>query len=637
MGAAPIDHAAAGQPSAFEIALDNGDLIGAAKEIEKASAQRSAKGAMDAYYGRFFAAVGQGATAEPYLLRAIALSKSPSEKDQLSFELARAREVDGLVTKAEEDYRRLTTGGTDAAVRQNSILALARLRLGAAPEEAVALLSPLIENAASGSSRWEAYLLLSRAYAIQGRLADSSTALAAAWKEAPLAPVPADAIAVTAMDVAVDHAAANDRAREIGLISISKADSQFTGAAQLPLCGGSLLPSDTVTVAIQADSKQRPIYSVVRASKPGIAHLFTMPLAVARQRLNGPALYVTLRCRSAPDPNIRFVGTTVRDLSSWLAERGYYPPLRPVDPSVGDQLTQLKERLQGLEGRAGPESPVLTPTLLQISFLQAAQSRYAATGNFSDAKATAERVLRILAKADAPADVVEQVRVQTTVATTQNQNIADVTGPAAFELTKAIASEPGATPAQVFAVFNAARGWQLRPAQQLTLADQVLNFMDAKQVGKADPIRQAIELRRASISRDIGATAGIKERLINSGIASDHCEVADRPPSVPPSAVTITSDDYPKDLIRRDITGITTLELAVSASGTIETQRMIVSQPPGLFDAITSEKLSAVTLLPAQQDGRPIPCKGMVQNVRWQMPFQGDFSGQFDGFSQPDK
>ena len=67
----------------------------------------------------------------------------------------------------------------------------------------MALLSPLIENAASGSSRWEAYLLLSRAYAIQGRLADSSTALAAAWKEAPLAPVPADAIAVTAMDVAV--------------------------------------------------------------------------------------------------------------------------------------------------------------------------------------------------------------------------------------------------------------------------------------------------------------------------------------------------------------------------------------------------------------------------------------------------
>ena len=188
------------QPSDFDVALANGDYIGAAKQIEKISGQeRSRQGAnstLDAYYGRFFAAAGQGLVAEPYLIRAIAATKDASIRDMLALELARAREVDGYVEKAGADYRRLTAINTDPTVRRDATLALARLRLGAAPEEAVALLMPMIDSSSPASTRWEAHLLLSRAYAIQGRSADSGAALAAAWQEAPSAAVPAAAIAV---------------------------------------------------------------------------------------------------------------------------------------------------------------------------------------------------------------------------------------------------------------------------------------------------------------------------------------------------------------------------------------------------------------------------------------------------------
>ncbi len=421
----------------FEVALDNGDYLGAAREIDKLPDDERTKDALDAYYGRFFAAAARGQAAEPYLVRAIAAARNREDKDELAFELARAREVDGFVAKAEADYRRLTAAGTDPAVRRNATLSLARLVLGSAPDEAVALLTPLADDAAVGPARWEAHLLLSRAYAIQGRPAESQAALAAAWQEAPHAQVPADAIAVTAMDMALDRAVANDRAGEIGLISTGRSNSYFAGVSQIPACNDSLRPADTVTVAIQADPRHRPIYSAVRASRAGIAQLFTVPLAVARQYIDGPATYVTLRCRSGPDANMRFAGGAMRDLPIRLAEKGYYPPLRPADPNDGDPLVQTKELLREVEARAGTDSPVLVPTLLQIAMLQGMQGRRGNVATFAEAKATADRAIDILTHADAPAEVLEQVRVQTTLLLAQNQNIADVAGPAAAQAMEA--------------------------------------------------------------------------------------------------------------------------------------------------------------------------------------------------------
>ncbi len=631
---------AAVQSSPFERALANGDYTGAAKEIEKLAAQRPSGQAsgkwLDPFYGRFYAAAAQGAIAEPYLVRAIAASKIAQERDSLAFELARAREVDGYVTRAEVDYKRLVAEASDPSMRRAATLSVARLQLGADPRTAVELLTPLVNDATPASDRWEAHLLLSRAYAMLNRDADARAALQAAWQEAPSAPEPADAIVNSAGDQAIDRAAGANRTGEIGLISVGGSGSRFAGTAQLPVCGAALRPEDRVTVAITADQKQRPIYSAVRASRPGIAQLFTVPLAVAQQRLEGSPIYVTLSCRSALDPNVRFAGGAIRDLSTWLAERSSYPTLEPLDASAGDPLTQLKARLQMAQSKAGADQLALTPTLLQLALLQGAQSRFGNTAGLLEAKGYADRALTILSKAGAPEEVLQQVRLQTTIVLAQNGNIADVAGPAATQAMDAILARTNTTPIQALAAFSSLGKWQLKPAQQLGLADKLIAFLDSRKVRQVDPIRQAAELRRALILRDIGTTAGLTERLAALGLPADICGVADKPPSIPPSAITITADDYPKDLLRRDVSGLSSIELSVSATGKIEATRIIASQPSGLFDTVAVAKLTNVLLLPAQRNNTAVPCRGMIQLVRWQVPSHGDFSTPFMGYPAAD-
>ena len=562
-------------------------------------------------------------------MRAIAASSSSTERDKLAFELARAREVDGYVTKAEADYRQLAAEASEPSVRRDATLSLARLQLGVDPQGALGLLTSLITDSTPAPARWEVHLLLSRAYAMLNREAEASSALQTAWQEAPMAPEPADAIVITASDQAVDRAAAGDRAGEIGLISVGESDGRFAGTAQLPVCGEALQPEDSVTVAITADQKRRPIYSAVRASRPGIAQLFTVPLAAAQQRIEGSAIYVTLRCRTALDSKVRFVGGAMRDLSTWLAEKGSYPPLAPLDPNAGDPLTQLKTRLQVAQHRTGADELSLTPMLLQLALMQGAQSRFGNTAGLVDAKGYADRALSILSKAGAPEEILQQVRLQTTVVMAQNGNIADVAGPAAMMAIKVILARTSTTPAQALSAFSSLCNWPLKPAQQLELADTLIAFLDSRKVGQADPTRQAAELRRAAIVRDVGSIGGLTDRLAAHGLPADICGVAEKPPSIPPSAITLTSEDYPKDLLRRGVGGLTSLELSVSAAGKVEGTRVIASQPAGLFDTVAAAKLANVTLFPAQRDNSAVSCRGMIQNVRWQMPSHGDFASPF--------
>ena len=622
---------AAKDKSPFGVALENGDTIGAARIIDRAADQQGRAhraSQLDDYYGRFFAALGQGSVAEPYLRRAIAAIKDSELRDELAFELARAQEVHGNIDQGLGAYRRLTTSDTSVGVRLNAVLSVARLRLGASPLEAIALLLPQTESAFPAAVRWEAHLLLSRAYAILGRNADAKKMLDIAWVLAPAVPVPADAVAVTAMDMAIDKVMQGDRAGVIGLMAIDTNSNRFAGVSQIPVCDSSLTPDDFVTIAVAADHFQRPIYSAVRASRSGIAHLFTEPLALTSQRVFGSAFYVTLRCRTAPDSGRRFA-INLQNLSSWLAENSFYPPLRPADPEAGDMVAQLRDQLNALETRVGVQSPVLAPVLLQLSYAQSMQGTLGNAERFANAKALADRAITILEKAAAPPEVIEPLRIQTTMVFAQNQNIAEVAGPTAFRLFDAIAARPTSTPAQLLAAFSLASAWQLRPTQRLTLVDQIIALMERRNVAINDPIRQVAELKRARIVRELGSLAGLSKRLSNSGLTPQLCSAADRPPFFPPAAITLTSEDYPKDLLRRSLNGLSGIEMSVDATGKVTEQRVIASQPAGLFDTVTKDKLRAATLLPAQTDGVPKSCIGMVQTVRWQIPSTGEFSPQF--------
>ncbi|MET0376695.1 MAG: TonB family protein, partial [Rhizorhabdus sp.] len=157
-------------------------------------------------------------------------------------------------------------------------------------------------------------------------------------------------------------------------------------------------------------------------------------------------------------------------------------------------------------------------------------------------------------------------------------------------------------------------------------------IFDSRSVAPDAQIRQAVELRRAMVSRDMGTISELRTRLESHGIGPELCSAAGQPPSIPPTAITLTSDDYPRDLLRYGIMGQTTVELAVGATGQIEGQRVIASQPSGFFDSVAMSKLRAVRLFPAQQNGAPTGCRGMVQNIRWQVPAGNEGFEPFNGF-----
>jgi len=614
---------AAREQSAFEQSLEDGDFRGAALQIDRINEQRRpgrSDPRLDALYGRFLAAAAQGRTAEPYLLRAIAATKDPVERDALWFELARAREVDGYVGKAENDYRQLSSRDRDPDIAQQAILSLARLHLPSNPEEAAGLLAPLAAGGVTPSLRWEADLLLSRAHALAGRSEDSRKALDNAWVLAPATRFPAHSIALTAMDMAVDRAAGGDRRAAISLLSTGSGSIRFAGGGQLPICGATVRPEDSVTIAIASDEKRRPIFSLVRASRPGIAESFMRALAASPQRIDKDAIYATLRCRTAPDANMRFIGGAMTSLMDWMAGKGYYPLLAPINPGEGDMLAQLKDRVLRQERLDGVNSAALVPALIQLAVVQLAQGRFGAAASLIEAKASIERAQQRLMSAGAPIEVVEQIKIQTTLLFAQNDNVADVAGPAAGSALSGVIARPETTTEQAFATFSNLSRLQQRPADKINLADMLLRFFDSRKVAADAPIRQATELARASTLRDVGTVAGLKERLESHGIAGDLCPAADREPSIPPTAITLTSEDYPKDALRYSLMGLTTMELAISPTGKIENQRIIVSQPGGVFDTIATDKLRAVTLFPAQRNNSAIGCRGYVQRVRWQVP-----------------
>lgn len=625
LGMTASGHAFARETQAFDTAIRNRDFTAAAREVERLAGPEGAKRRggplLDAYYGRYFAALAQGQIAEPYLVRAIANARDPADRDALALELARSREVEGFAAKAEADYRKLAASATDPGVRNASVLALARRTLGDAPDEAVTLLTPLLADANPASIRWEAQLLLSRAHAIQGNATEASSALAAAWKLAPLSDRPGYAIAVTAMDLSLDRLAANDREAGIGLTSLGLAGSSFKGAAQLPVCDAVVRPEDSVIIAISADRLQRPVYSVVRASRPGIAGRFMVPLALAPQTVEGTTFAVSLRCRGALAQDLRFAGATLPTLIEWLGQRAYHPPLLTLDATDDDVSSQFKTRVQQLQSRMAPEAPELAPIMLQLAWMEAQQSSVADPVKFAEARALAQRAVATLTKAGAPQELILASKAQNALVFEPAQTVADTTGPLAVELFETLASRPDATPEKALgAVYWVNTNLQLRPAQRLAMIDRLVTFLEDRRVPTTDPMRQAVELGRAEIIREIGSTAGLSDRLARSGIGSDLCSAAERPASFPPPALTFNSNDYPKDLLMGRVNGYDLVEMSLDAQGKVIGHRVIASQPPGLFDDITIEKLKAARMMPAQQEGRPVPCRAFVVPIRWQLP-----------------
>ena len=602
-------------------ALDRADFKDAAEQIDRLAQLRDHNAArLDLDYGSYFAATGLPIFAQPYLLRALNVATG-AERDRQSLKLARVAESGGDVAAAQVRYASLSADAGDPVVKAEATVDLARLRLAADPEGALTLLQPLVAKDGDPSVAWEAALLLSRAMAQLGRGDQAQAALAQAWTSAPLARHPDQAIAVTAGDMAVDRIAAGDRTAGVALASLRAGWTPFRGTPQLPICDADLRPDDWVIVAITRRD-QRPLYAVVRSSRPGIGMRFTVPLGIANQPSPVQPIFARLRCRSTPTSGTR-IPVTLTSLPRWLAERGVYPPLGSIDANEANPLAAWRQRLRMLEAQPGGDPLRLIPLRLQVALLTASQGNSASPADMAEAQAAVDRAIKALIDAGAPVLVIEEAKLGAAVAQGQSQALADLAVASAERAFDDVAQRPRSSPEEMLATIGRVSLWRLRPAQRLALLDRLIAILNARGVPPTDPSRRSATLERIAVLRDLGTIAPIaSDAAVIS--ANDLCAAADRVPSIPPNAITITSDDYPKDLLQATVAGLTAMEFDVDPTGGIARPRLVVSTPPDLFDATTQAKLRPVRLLPATRSGQPTGCRGYLQTVRWQIPETGD-------------
>ncbi len=108
-------------------------------------------------------------------------------------------------------------------------------------------------------------------------------------------------------------------------------------------------------------------------------------------------------------------------------------------------------------------------------------------------------------------------------------------------------------------------------------------------------------------------------RLRMSKIASlsaDHCLLAD---SQRVRGLAIEPEDYPQSLRRANIQGGVKLAYSRTADRHVKDLRVLVAEPPMLFDDGTKAMLTNHPPIPAERDGKPAYCVGQISNVNWQL------------------
>ena len=112
-----------------------------------------------------------------------------------------------------------------------------------------------------------------------------------------------------------------------------------------------------------------------------------------------------------------------------------------------------------------------------------------------------------------------------------------------------------------------------------------------------------------------GAAAAIKPLTLPANL----CTLSD--PETNFISSDITSNDYPGDLIFTSMWGYVDIEFDLDSTGAAQNGRIIMSDPPYVFDQITKEKLPTIRYDPARFGDKVGSCHAQEQAVRWQMPY----------------
>lgn len=512
--------------------------------------------------------------------------------------------------------------------RAAALLGQARVQMTVNPGAALTALQAIDLATLPSNDTWEFDLLSARAAAMAGPSAADQVepAFQRAWAEAPKASLIDAAPARVASDRAMAAARAGDRTALVNLLAVDRFDrsansGQPAVAADLPLCGADgITPTDTVIIEVShLPALGRPKVGLVWASRPEIARPFLF--AAARSgRLSvtdGQAASFALHCRTYPSSSYATRNELQSDLAGWMSSLGAYPLGQTNDDS--DATVSIAGMLAQRQAQYGKTSVMLLPILFKIMQSTMPQIGFdSSAGKRADELAT--RVGAILDANRAPANLALLWKLSAIGISVAAQNISasDAQAEGQALLLKA-AADPAVSLDMVYGLAIASADFPNAPSSfKAAILKSALDLL-TRRAPAGDQRTAALALRLHSLDLSIGDDVGAATVIKPLGLSPDLCILSN--PATNFISANITSDDYPGDLVLTTMWGYVDTEFDLDETGAARGGRIIMSDPPYVFDKITKEKLLTIRYDPARFADRPTRCRAQEQAIRWQMPY----------------
>ena len=571
--------------------------------------------------------VAQGAQPPRPILQRLASDTGAPDRVHNLLLLATAEESSGEEADARGHYKAIADAtGATADQRLSAELGLSRLDLGTDATAAATRLRSIDPSTVPIVRRWEVDLQLARALAIAEptNLGTQETQLVKAWAEAPDAGISDHAVARVASDRAVGAARAGNRVKLVTLLALDRTNRSANGgqnlvASDLPVCGeNSVTRDDMVVVEAQRMAPpERPGIGLVWASRPGIGQTF-VDAARRSGRLvvtDGAMAQFSLRCRSTPATDYAVAVKLDDAIGGWMTSRGAYPLSNNDD---AQNVAQLAAILASRTTRYGNNSIMRLPVLLQLMacVFPQVEADEQARARINDLVA---QITAVLDANGAPEDMKLIWRMgsigmsMATRAKTPTQAQADIQA-----LLVAAAANPAVSRDLLYSM---ATGLAQQPNAPSAFKEAVLTatlkLFEREPVD--DPRPRALALQLYILRAGNGDVAGARTALSGRNLPDDLCVLASPVPRYVSS--NIRSEDYPSDVVYTAIVGLTPTEFDLDATGQAINGRLLVSDPPYVFDDVTRRGITTIRYDPPRRDGKPQACRGMAQNVRWQLPY----------------
>ena len=580
---------------------------------------------LDRLFADLFAASGHLSSAGPILRRVLDDPATP-EPDHYRLLFAAYEESTGAWPDAESRYRQIASDPkASPETALSARFGIARLQMASDPSAALATLAAIDRNHVPANMAWEVDLLIERAANMAGpdKAATAAAALDRAWAEAANAAVADGAVAQVAGDRALAAGRKGDRETLIAMLGVDRSSrganqKQNMIASDLPICGtGGITPQDVVIIDVAHQPPAgRPAIALAWASRPGIA----APFLLAAERSDAPsvtdglAASFALRCRTVPSEDYVARSSIMEDIGGWMTERGAYSA---SNADTGDGLSSLATRLAQRQARYGSNSVMLLPLLFRTAM--------PGMVDFSDPESrkhvseVADHITAILQQNHAPASLMLMWRLSSIGVAVMAQTKTEAEGQAEMQaLLQKMTGDPALPLDTLYTLTNGTADMPTLPTEfKQTMLTSTLDLLMRK-APAGDQRTAAIALRLYQLRAAAGDKAGAREAIAKVDMPRDACELSDPQPRYVSS--NITADDYPGDLAFMTMPGVSTAEFDLDASGAAQNGRLLLEDPPYAFDQIALARIPTIHYDPARFDGKVSACRGIIQNIRWQMP-----------------